>query len=210
MVAGLTLAAAALATTGAASGSTPTAETGTVCTVAAGSGEEHCFDTASEAIESITGVPVTDPAVDAGDHAAFNRAVEHANDVVKADRKAALAAPSLSAARTLSATTSVTTLASTPLILGALWKDRDWKGFGKVLYGANGSGCYNATYGFPHTRDFGYNDNISSITSYNNCATTLYKDSSYHGTSRTYQSDTAYVGGTMNDETSSIVYRPRS
>ncbi|GMA22969.1 hypothetical protein GCM10025864_07280 [Luteimicrobium album] len=54
------------------------------------------------------------------------------------------------------------------------------------------------------------NDTISSLTTYLNCATTLYKDANYKSTSKTYQVDTAYVGDTMNDEASSIVYRPRS
>ncbi|MGC5168109.1 hypothetical protein [Luteimicrobium sp. DT211] len=209
-MAGIAFAAVALATTGAASGSAPTAQTGKMCTVAAETGAERCFDTISEALESITGVPITDPAVDAGDHAAFNRAVEHGNAVVLANRKAALAGPSLDSDTSLTATRSAVAAASSDVTLGAVWKDRDWKGYGKVFYGVTGSGCYATTYGFPHTRDYGYNDNISSITSYNNCATTLYKDSSYGGTSRTYQGDTAYVGDTMNDETSSIVYRPRS
>jgi len=211
MVAGTTLAAAAaLVTTGAASGASPTQATGDVCTVAAGTGEQHCFDTLSDALESITGDPVTDPGVDAGDPAAIDGVIEAHNDEVQA-----VAANGLTAKRSLSTATSSlaasTTAASTQPILGAVWKDRNWSGTAKVLYAANGSGCYGGTtYGFPHTSSFGMNDTISSVTSYLNCATTLYKDSDYKGTSRTYQVDTAYVGDTMNDEASSIVYRPRS
>ncbi len=210
MVAGVTLAAAAaLATTGAASGASPTAQTGDVCTVAAGTGDQRCFDTLSEALESITGEPVTDPRVDAGDHAAIDRTIEAQNAKVLAASTDALA----SSAPSLSAASSLTAVASTGAsnVLGALWKDKDWSGSAKLLYAATGSGCYGGTtYGFPHTSAFSMNDNISSLTTYLNCATTLYKDASYKGTSKTYQVDTSYVGDTMNDEASSIVYRPRS
>jgi len=200
------LAAATVTTTGAASGSTPTAQTGDVCTVAAGTGAEQCFDTLSEAIESITGVPVTDPAVDAGDHAAIDQAIEDGNAKVQADKVRRL---TLQASST--ATSSLAATSSASNLLGAVWKDKNWSGSAKLLYAANGSGCYGGvTYGFPHTSDFGMNDTISSLTTYLNCATTLYKDANYKGTSKTYQVDTSYVGDTMNDEASSIVYRPRS
>jgi len=212
MVAGVTLAAAAaLATTGAASGASPTAQTGEVCTVAAGTGEQHCFATLSDALESITGEPVTDPGVDAGDHAAIDRTIEAQNAKVLATKANALAAstPSLRVASTLTATATSSTGPSN--VLGAVWKDKNWSGSAKLLYAANGSGCYGGTtYGFPHTSAFSMNDKISSLTTYLNCATTLYKDANYKSTSRTYQVDTSYVGDTMNDEASSIVYRPRS
>ncbi|GMA22970.1 hypothetical protein GCM10025864_07290 [Luteimicrobium album] len=142
MVAGVTLAAAAaLATTGAASGSSPTAQEGDVCTVAAGTGEQHCFDTFSEALESITGEQVTDPAVDAGDHAAIDRTIEAQNDQVLAANAKVLAAsaPSLRSAASL---TAAAASSSTLPVLGAVWKNKNWSGSAKLLYAANGSGCY--------------------------------------------------------------------
>ena len=215
MVAGLAVAAAALATTGAASGASPTAQTGDVCTVSADTGEQQCFDTFSEALESITGEQVADPGVDAGDRTAIARVVEAHDARAHAAylNRVAATAPRLAASASLataSTPASASLSASSNLVLGAVWKNKNWTGGSKVLYAANGSGCYGTTYGFPHTSSFGMNDTISSVTAYYNCATTLYKDANYKGTNRTYQVDTAYVGDTMNDEASSIVYRPKS
>jgi hypothetical protein len=211
---------------------------GEACAVAADAASAPvCFDDVAETIAYITGAPVTDSSAQRGDRAALETVITAHNQRVataqragaaqlsgpgtgaKVDlRAAASAASPASVPASTAAAAETSALAATPaaaeysdIVLGAEWSDKSWKGKVAVLYASTGTGCgYGSTYGFPHTRDFGMNDNITSLSGYSQCATTIYKNSSYGGTSKTFQTETSYVGSTMNDQTSSIVFRPRS
>lgn len=190
-----------------------------------------CFGSTAEAVEYVTGEEITDPAALADNRTALERIINRHNEDV-ADRAPVLrslvgallggsvpsvggatppASPQVATA-TLAAPRA-TTLAATPAlpILGAVWKDKNYEGKVAVLYAASGNGCGNgSTYGFPHTSSFGMQDNITSVASYSSCAMTLYKDANYKGTSRTIQIASPNIGSPLNDEVSSIVFRPQS
>jgi hypothetical protein len=222
VVAGVSAFAAVLGTTGSAWAADTDGTSGRACAVAADSSAPVvCFDDVADTIAYITGEPIADVAALSGDRTALESAITgHNSRVASAQASGAVTrlsgpgvasgADSLGEAKSLAATTTLAA-AHSDIILGAEWANKSWTGKVAVLYAATGTGCGNgSTYGFPHTRDFGMNDNISSLSGYSSCATTIYKDSSYKGTNLTVQTETSYVGGTMNDQTSSIVFRPRS
>lgn len=165
-----------------------------------------CFDTMAQVVEYVTGDRITDPAALRGNRAALETVINTHNRRVQALHASPLAA---SATTTLATASGSASTADSP-ILGALWADKNYKGKDAVLYAGDGSGCYGATYGFPHAKDFGMNDNITSLASYSGCATTIYKDADYKGWSHTYQVASPNLPKGQDDETSSIVFRPRS
>lgn len=196
----------ALASLGAPAASADAASSGTssddACTVEAETGDVTCYPDVATAVAAITGDPVTGAAA-AGERGAIERVIDDHNT-----RVARSAAPS--AQRSAAAAAAADATASRTVILGAVWKDKGYSGSAKVLYAASGNGCGNGTtYGFPNARDFGMNDTISSVATYNGCAVTLYADANYRGSQLTIQSEASYVGSAMNDKTSSLVFRPR-
>lgn len=78
---------------------------------------------------------------------------------------------------------------------------------GSGYSGSSGSGCGSSTtYGFP-SMPSGWNNVISSARSYSGCWSTHYDGTSYTGTRRTCPGACSSMG-TMNNRTSSIVFRP--
>ncbi|PJI93913.1 peptidase inhibitor family I36 protein [Luteimicrobium subarcticum] len=211
----------ALVAAGAAGAGAATAATGgsdgQSCLVST-SGASTCFDTPEEAWAAALGdeadAGTIEDAVDAGGHAALDGLVNKHNQRYAArlaQRQAAVTASRGVASGLATSSLAVAASSEDGPLLGALWQDKNYKGYVQILYGSNGSGCYGVTtYGFPSMRKVNMNDKITSLAGYYGCATTLYKDDNYKGTSLTIQSDTPYVGNTMNDETSSIVFRPRT
>lgn len=99
----------------------------------------------------------------------------------------------------------VTTAAS--VILGYEYKNVGYSGGSLVLYGSSGSGCGSSTtYGF-RTMPTGWNNVISSARSYSGCWSTHYDYTGYGGTRTTCKGACSSLG-TMNNRTSSIVFRP--
>jgi hypothetical protein len=93
------------------------------------------------------------------------------------------------------------------IVLGYEYKSTGYSGGSLVLYGTSGSGCGSSTtYGFP-TMPSGWNNVISSARAFNGCWSTHYDGTSYSGTRRTCTPSCSTLG-TMNNRTSSIVFRP--
>lgn len=88
-------------------------------------------------------------------------------------------------------------------ILGILYEHAPPSGRSLVIYGAN---CNNQ--GVPDLRDYNFNDITSSLD--NSCPTvTLYFDINYGGPQQPYPSGrTNYVGDGMNDQASSVIFKP--
>ena len=154
-----------------------------------------CFDTLGEALESVSGEPVTDPRVLAGDITALRG---YANE------QAAKAAAAPQTARA----GAVTTAAASSMMLGIAYKNTNQTGGAKVFYGSSGYGCMTGnTYGFPKMSTYLMNNNISSMATYARCWSTLYDGESYTGTTTNCVPLCTSLGS-MNDRTSSIVFRP--
>lgn len=88
-------------------------------------------------------------------------------------------------------------------ILGILYEHAPPGGRSLVIYGAN---CNNQ--GVPDLRDYNFNDITSSLD--NSCPTvTLYFDINYGGPQQSYPNGrTSYVGDGMNDQASSVIFKP--
>lgn len=100
---------------------------------------------------------------------------------------------------------TVSTAAS--VVLGYEYKNTGYSGGSLVLYGSSGSGCGSSrTYGFS-SMPSGWNNVISSARSFAGCWSTHYDLTSYGGTRVTCQGSCSSLG-TMNNRTSSIVFRP--
>jgi hypothetical protein len=107
----------------------------------------------------------------------------------------------------LAATGGPDLVAAASVILGYEYKNTGYSGGALVLYGASGSGCGSSTtYGFS-SMPSGWNNVISSARSFAGCWSTHYDLTNYGGTRRTCQGACSTLG-TMNNRTSSIVFRP--
>lgn len=156
----------------------------------------ECFDTLGEALESVSGEPVTDPRVLAGDLAALR---SYANEQ---------AAEAAAAPRAASVGTAAITPTGGAMMLGIAYKNTNQTGGAKVFYGSSGYGCMTGnTYGFPKMSTYLMNNNISSMATYAKCWSTLYDGESYTGTTTNCVPLCTSLGS-MNDRTSSIVFRP--
>lgn len=105
------------------------------------------------------------------------------------------------------AATGTDMTAAASVVLGYEYKKTGYSGAALVLYGASGSGCGSSTtYGFS-SMPSGWNNVISSARSFAGCWSTHYASTSYRGDRRTCQGACSTLG-TMNNRTSSIVFRP--
>lgn len=130
----------------------------------------------------------------------FAEAVEFATGGdLSADNPAALE-------RTLDAS-GMAPASSSWVLLGIEYANTGYSGASLVLYGSSGSGCGSSrTYGFP-TMPTGWNNRVSSARSYAGCASSHYTLTSYRGSVRTCQGGCSTLG-TLNNNVSSIVFRP--
>jgi hypothetical protein len=107
------------------------------------------------------------------------------------------------------------TSASASTIVGQEYVDANYSGASLTLaVGSNGFTCtddISSEWGDPPNVDAsvssmpgGWNDKISSFRGYAGCWTKIFEHSGFGGASLGYQADTSYVGGAMNDKTSSI------
>jgi hypothetical protein len=151
----------------------------------------ECFDTLGEMLESLSGQPVTDPALLAGDPAALSRFAQEVNGTADAPAGGA------------------STYATEPRLIGVSYKGKDYTGGLKSYSGALRGGCEGGvTYGFPKLSAFLQNNVISSMLSLGNCWSTLYDLENYvKGTSTNCVPDCAQLGS-MDNRASSIVFRP--
>jgi len=154
----------------------------------------ECFSSFGEALESVSGVPVTDPQVRAGEPAALRAYAEGQT------------ARSQQAPGGPSATTAAPGMT---MMLGVAYKGANHTGGNKVFYSNGGNGCASGnTYGFPKLSTYLMNNNISAMSSYARCWSTLYDLENYvKGTSTNCVPSCATLGS-MNDRASSIVFRP--
>lgn len=204
---------------------TPPPANDATCAVAADDAAPvQCFDTTAEAVEFVTGEKITDPAALHDNRAALEKVINAHNARLAARAAAqgpligspATESPSVGDGSALMSRAAVPSAASMSEfdglpVLGAVWKDKNYTGKSAVMYAAAGPGCgTGSTYGFPHTGDFGMQDNITSLATYSGCAVTAYKDANYKGTNKTIQVATVNIGSPLNDEISSLVFRPRS
>ncbi|QFZ23528.1 hypothetical protein [Saccharothrix syringae] len=91
-------------------------------------------------------------------------------------------------------------------LLGFHYDYTDFGGDSAVYYGANGTGCYGATYGISNVGDY-WNDDFASGKSYSNCDHTVFENANYLGA----QSDADSVHsdyGLLAEEVTSIAYTP--
>ncbi|MGN7704640.1 hypothetical protein [Cellulosimicrobium sp. 22601] len=156
---------------------------------------EVCFDSLEEALEFASG----------GDVAAARLA-----DATPAEVEGLVAELNASAAAGsgLGTTARATTAAASSLVLGVLWRDANYKGASKVLYGSGTNGCYGgSTYGFPNLANLLMNNVVSSATTYAGCWVTLYDSYSYAGAKKNCTPHCATLG-TFDNKASSVVYRP--
>ena len=171
------------------------ATTGPHCTLAAGAGQQlHCFATFRAAIAYGTQGRVADAPASAADAArdpGFAAAVNSA--AVNAAAVNAAAAPSVTAA------------AST--LLGIEYADANMRGASVSLFGAGS--CDNssdADYRFA-SLPAGWNDRITSFTSFSNCAQQLFRNTSFGGGALTIViRSLANVGSAANDQASSLTF----
>ncbi len=104
-----------------------------------------------------------------------------------------------------SADGTVSTAAS--VVLGYEYKNTGYSGGSLVLYGSSGSGCgRSTTYGFS-SMPAGWNNVISYARSLAGCLSTHYNLTGYGGSRMTCQGACSALGS-MNNRTSSIVFRP--
>ncbi|HEU4540828.1 MAG TPA: hypothetical protein VFR23_06835 [Jiangellaceae bacterium] len=98
---------------------------------------------------------------------------------------------------------------SASVVLGYEYKGTSYTGGSLVLYGTSGSGCGSgSTYGFS-SMPSGWSDVISSAKVFASCWSTHYDYTGYSGDRRTCYGSCSSLG-TMNNRTSSILFRPRS
>lgn len=148
------------------------------------------------AIET-TAAPIPEPVVDC--FPSFGEAVEFATGgELSADSPAELESVIESAEVTAAS-----------VVLGYEYKGTSYTGGSLVLYGTSGSGCGSgSTYGFS-SMPSGWSDVISSAKVFASCWSTHYDYTGYSGDRRTCYGSCSSLG-TMNNRTSSILFRPRS
>ena len=162
----------------------PPATAGPHCTLAAGAGQQlHCFATFRAAIAY-------------GTHGRIADAPASAADAVR---------DPLFAARVDAVEPPATTLAST--LLGIEYSDANLRGSSVSFFGSGG--CDNSS-----DADFrfasmptGWNDRITSFTSYSNCAQQLFRNTSFGGGALTIIiRSLSNVGSAANDQASSLTF----
>lgn len=180
LVAGLLAAPAAVA------GSTPAEDSGEACAVGV-----HPVDPAAAA--SGADDPA-EPVVDC--FATFAEAVEFATD------------GELSAASPAELEQAIDSETVASVVLGYEYKGTYYSGGSLVLYGTSGSGCGSgSTYGFS-SMPTGWSNVISSAKVFASCWSIHYDYTGYSGDRRTCTGSCSSLG-TMNNRTSSILFRPR-
>lgn len=159
---------------------------------------EVCFGSLEEALEFVSG----------GDVASSRLADATAAEVEGLVSELNASASSASAGQRLAGTERATTAAASSLVLGVLWRDANYKGASKVLYGSGTNGCYTgSTYGFPNLANLLMNNVVTSATTYAGCWVTLYDSYSYAGAKKNCTPHCATLG-TFDNKASSVVYRP--
>ncbi len=97
---------------------------------------------------------------------------------------------------------------SASVVLGYEYKGGSYSGGSLVLYGTSGSGCGSgSTYGFS-SMPSGWSNVISSAKVFASCWSVHYDYTGYSGDRRTCTGSCSSLG-TMNNRTSSILFRPR-
>lgn len=92
------------------------------------------------------------------------------------------------------------------VLLGIEYGDDNWTGSSLTFRGSSGTGCYNGvSYGFSYLSST-WNDEISSSKAYNYCNGWHYEHTNYLGVIRLCATN-CRIFGSMNDETSSIIFR---
>lgn len=182
------LVAGLLAVPAAAAGALPAAEGSEVCAVGV-----HRV----EAAAAVSGAePMAEPVVDC--FPTFGEAVEFATD----------GELSASSPAELEDAVESETVAMASVVLGYEYKGSSYSGGSIVLYGTSGSGCGSgSTYGFS-SMPTGWNNVISSAKVFASCWSVHYDYTSYRGDRRTCTGSCSSLG-TMNNRTSSILFRPR-
>jgi hypothetical protein len=151
----------------------------------------ECFDTLGELLESVSGEPVTDPALLAGEPTALRQyAQERAGE-----------APSRA--------DGASTYSANPRVIGVSYKGKNHTGDIQIYYGANRGGCEGGvTFGFPKLSTLLQNNVISSMLSLGNCWSTLYDLENYVKGESTNCVPHCTTLGSMDNRASSIVFRP--
>ncbi|MFF2832987.1 hypothetical protein ACFVSK_14600 [Cellulosimicrobium cellulans] len=156
---------------------------------------EVCFGSLEEALEFVSGGDVASSRLSDATAAEVEGLVSELN-------------ASASAGQRLALTGRATTAAASSLVLGVLWRDANYKGASKVLYGSGTNGCYTgSTYGFPNLANLLMNNVVTSATTYAGCWVTLYDSYSYAGAKKNCTPHCATLG-TFDNKASSVVYRP--
>ncbi|GED11512.1 hypothetical protein [Cellulosimicrobium cellulans] len=159
---------------------------------------EVCFGSLEEALEFVSG----------GDVASSRLADVTAAEVEGLVSDLNASASSAAAGQRLAGTERATTAAASSLVLGVLWRDANYKGTSKVLYGSGTNGCYTgSTYGFPNLANLLMNNVVTSATTYAGCWVTLYDSYGYAGAKKNCTPHCATLG-TFDNKASSVVYRP--
>ncbi|UKJ62478.1 hypothetical protein H1Q78_11860 [Cellulosimicrobium cellulans] len=159
---------------------------------------EVCFGSLEEALEFVSGGAVASSRLADATAAEVEGLVSELN---------ASASPTAAGQR-LAGTERATTAAASSLVLGVLWRDANYKGASKVLYGSGTNGCYTgSTYGFPNLANLLMNNVVTSATTYAGCWVTLYDSYSYAGAKKNCTPHCATLG-TFDNKASSVVYRP--
>ncbi|MFB7888067.1 hypothetical protein ACFCZ3_08520 [Cellulosimicrobium cellulans] len=156
---------------------------------------EVCFGSLEEALEFVSGGDVASSRLSDATAAEVEGLVSELN-------------ASASAGQRLALTGRATTAAASSLVLGVLWRDANYKGASKVLYGSGTNGCYTgSTYGFPNLANLLMNNVVTSATTYAGCWVTLYDSYNYAGAKKNCTPHCATLG-TFDNKASSVVYRP--
>lgn len=161
----------------------------------AAAAQVDCFGTEAELWAFLTGEPVPAGGVTATAVAQFN--AEAGAEAVISD---AADEPGLVADATV-------TVAAASVLLGYEYDGSSYSGTRTTFYGASGSCSSGDTFGFANLGSYGWNDRTSSATTYAGCRGQHYRDASYAGGSITCSPNCSTMG-TLNNATSSIVYRP--
>lgn len=156
---------------------------------------EVCFGSLEEALEFVSGGDVASSRLADATPAQVEGLVSELN-------------ASASVAPRLAGTERVTAAAASSLVLGVLWRDANYKGASKVLYGSGTNGCYTgSTYGFPNLANLLMNNVVTSATTYAGCWVTLYDSYNYAGAKKNCTPHCSTLG-TFDNRASSVVYRP--
>ncbi|MBN0041609.1 hypothetical protein JN535_15695 [Cellulosimicrobium cellulans] len=156
---------------------------------------EVCFGSLEEALEFVSGGDVASSRLADATPAQVEGLVAELN-------------ASASVAPRLAGTERAAAAAASSLVLGVLWRDANYKGASKVLYGSGTNGCYTgSTYGFPNLANLLMNNVVTSATTYAGCWVTLYDSYNYAGAKKNCTPHCATLG-TFDNRASSVVYRP--